>query len=418
VDAVALAPVAMPNGHILLSGFSEEGIDLGGGPLTSTGLFDVFLAELDGNGNHQWSESFPSAGWGAASYGVGTDAAGNIYLSGIFTDTVDFGGGPLTSAGNYDQFLVKLDANGNHVWSKRFGDAGQTTPMALATLAVDAAGNIYLLSNLQDSADFGSGPVTSVGATDIVVARFDTNGNIVWLQQFGSVGSEYMWIRLGPTGTLWLSGFFSGPMNVGNFALPHAGVSDGAVAELDTSGTVLWADSFGSAVGDTCTAMPTALGHVVIAGTFANTVSIAGNTFVANGDWDCFVLELDASHASVWSATFGATGETSCLSLAGDAAGHTIVGIGYKDTMLIGSQLLTSTDEYDSAIVALDGAGSPINWRSFSGLGSQLVFPFGDVAGGTLFGGEFHTTVDFGTGPLTSAGSFDIVLGVLAPVPP
>jgi hypothetical protein len=120
----------------------------------------------------------------------------------------------------------------------------------------------------------------------------------------------------------------------------------------------------------------------------------------------------------VWSATFGATGETSCLSLAGDAAGHTIVGIGYKDTMLIGSQLLTSTDEYDSAIVALDGAGSPINWRSFSGLGSQLVFPFGDVAGGTLFGGEFHTTVDFGTGPLTSAGSFDIVLGVLAPVPP
>src|SRR5579883_2710536 len=56
-------------------------------------------------------------------YAVVSDAAGNLFVAGTLYGTADFGGGPLTSAGGADVFLVKLDASGRHVWSTRFGDA-------------------------------------------------------------------------------------------------------------------------------------------------------------------------------------------------------------------------------------------------------------------------------------------------------
>src|SRR5262249_47559744 len=64
------------------------------------------------------------------------DGAGNVLLTGFFDGSVDFGGGPLTSAGWSDIFVVKLDPAGNHLWSKRFGDG--LNQHAWAT-AVDAA---------------------------------------------------------------------------------------------------------------------------------------------------------------------------------------------------------------------------------------------------------------------------------------
>src|SRR5262249_16052641 len=52
------------------------------------------------------------------------DAADNAFITGLFKGTIDLGGGPLASAGDFDFFVAKLDASGKHVWSKRFGGPG------------------------------------------------------------------------------------------------------------------------------------------------------------------------------------------------------------------------------------------------------------------------------------------------------
>ncbi len=52
-----------------------------------------------------------------------SDASGNYYVAGEFEGTVDFGAGPLTSAGGSDIFFLKLDPSGSVIWSKRFGAA-------------------------------------------------------------------------------------------------------------------------------------------------------------------------------------------------------------------------------------------------------------------------------------------------------
>ena len=94
-----------------------------GGPvLTSMGEEDIFVVKLNSLGNHKFSKRFGAAGQQQATAIVG-DSTGALVLAGNFQGTVDFGGGPLISAGATDIFVTKLDVNGGHEWSLRFGDS-------------------------------------------------------------------------------------------------------------------------------------------------------------------------------------------------------------------------------------------------------------------------------------------------------
>ncbi len=68
---------------------------------------------------HLWSQHFGST---SSDYGesVATDASGNVFVTGRFFGTVDFGGGALVSAGNTDIFVAKYSPTGTHLWSQRF----------------------------------------------------------------------------------------------------------------------------------------------------------------------------------------------------------------------------------------------------------------------------------------------------------
>jgi len=88
-------------------------VDFGGGPLAAAGLSDIFIAQYDANGVHQWSRRYGDTegalGWDI-DYGwdVAVDDSGNVIATGDFLGTVDFGGGPLVSAGDSpDIFLAK-----------------------------------------------------------------------------------------------------------------------------------------------------------------------------------------------------------------------------------------------------------------------------------------------------------------------
>ncbi|WP_437923737.1 SBBP repeat-containing protein [Sorangium sp. So ce291] len=88
-----------------------------------------------------WSTGLGGAGDQAA-YDVATDAAGNLYVTGWFDGTVDFGAGPLVSAGNGDVFVLKLDPAGHAIWSRRFGTSAYGE--SGTHIALDASGNILV----------------------------------------------------------------------------------------------------------------------------------------------------------------------------------------------------------------------------------------------------------------------------------
>ena len=179
--------------NVLAAGSFNGGINFGGGLLTNAGGKDMFIVKLDSAGNHLWSKRFgddqPQSGIEAT---IAADGSGNILVSGSFKGTVDFGAGPLTTAGT-DIYVAKLDALGNHLWSKRFGDGMPQAPQAplfRCDVAVDGVGNVLLVGDFAGTIDFGGGPLISAGSRDIFVAKFDQLGKHLWSKRFGDDQSQ------------------------------------------------------------------------------------------------------------------------------------------------------------------------------------------------------------------------------------
>jgi len=164
------------SGNVVVTGYFEGTVDFGGGPLTSAGFGDVFVASYSPAGAHRWSKRFGSSKSYGLGRGVAVDKSGNAVVTGDFEGTVGFGGAPLKSAGEDDTFVASFDPTGTHRWSKRFGSASSehydgTTFGDSYGVALDGSGNVVVTGTFQETVDFGGGPLTSASCTDIFLLR-------------------------------------------------------------------------------------------------------------------------------------------------------------------------------------------------------------------------------------------------------
>src|SRR5262249_13766963 len=167
---------------------------------------------------------------GQEAYDVVVDAAGAIYLTGAFADTIAFGGPPLHGTG-LDVFVAKLDASGDYVWSHGFGDASSHNGEGLT---LDGFGNLYCVGEFSGSIDFGGGVLTSAGSNDIFAVRMSTlTGTPNWSQSYGDANAQSgKAIVAGPNGDVTFTGFQWGQANYGGDPLTSAGQGDVFLAHL------------------------------------------------------------------------------------------------------------------------------------------------------------------------------------------
>ena len=126
---------------------------------------------------------------------VTVDVSGNVYTIGHFEGTVDFDPGVgsynLTSTGNSDVFISKLDASGNFIWAIKLG--GTSIDQGLS-IVVDATGNVYSAGNFYGTADFDPSTatfnLTSAGYADVFITKLDVSGNFVWAKKIGGTNTE------------------------------------------------------------------------------------------------------------------------------------------------------------------------------------------------------------------------------------
>ncbi|UCF06867.1 MAG: hypothetical protein JSV33_07555, partial [bacterium] len=124
---------------------------------------------FDADGNHLWSKRFGDTSQ-QQGHSVACDGSGNVVVTGHFVGSVDFGGRALMSAGGADIFLARFDADGTHLWSKRYGDASTQVGYGVAC---DGSGNVVVTGNFEGNVNFGGGPLTSAGGWDIFLAQFE-----------------------------------------------------------------------------------------------------------------------------------------------------------------------------------------------------------------------------------------------------
>jgi len=208
-------------GNIFVVGYMSGGdVDLGNGPMNQPGLF---VLKLDGDGNHLWSKVLAS---GLSPETVAPAPDGSLYLAGTLSSAiVDLGAGVLPYSGSEDAFVVKLDGQGNHLWSTAFGgDEGER----VTALAVDGMDGIVATGWFRSNAiDPGGGPLSNAteGNDEIFVARFLPAGGHVMSKAYGGIqGDQGVAIAVGPGGKVLVHGRFSAAVDFGGGPVAAIGV--------------------------------------------------------------------------------------------------------------------------------------------------------------------------------------------------
>ncbi len=400
-------------GNVVIAGLFWGTVNFGGGTLTSAGDWDVYVAKLDAAGNHLWSRRFGDAS-GQLTRAMTLDSQGNILLAGHSYGSVDFGGGPISSAGDADVFMAKFDPDGNHIWSQGFGDAGNQLAYALAT---DQSDNVILSGRFTGKLDFGNGTLISAGGMDIYIAKFDAAGNILWSESFGDAAEQSTFsVAVDAVGNIVSAGILAGTADFGGGPLTSAGAGDIYVAMFDGDGNHRWSRRFGDADDQTANAVRVdGNGDIVVAGDFVGQVDFGGGVMTNGGWYNAFVVKFDSEGRHVWSHGYGETGLQSVSGLALDSDDNVVV-TGYFDGIVdFGGGPLLCNVESDVFILELDADGAHV-WSD--GFGDP-DFQYGimcatDGARGILMTGWFAGGIDFGGGTLTSAGGDDIFLARFA----
>ncbi len=224
------------NGNVIVVGYMTGSINFGGGAIGAGN--SIFLLKLNSAGNYVWAKVFSSTQNELRAHRIALDAAGNIFIGGGKLGTVNFGGGGLpTSAGVgfFDAFVAKFDANGNHVWSKSYGDGQEQW---VSDLAVDAAGNVIATGSFMGAINFGGGVMNSLGGTefggDVFITKLSAaNGTQLFAQRYGDASQqEPKAITTDPSGNVIVCGLFQGSINFGSGALASAGGNDIFVTKM------------------------------------------------------------------------------------------------------------------------------------------------------------------------------------------
>ena len=113
-EDVVRAMAADAAGNVYTTGYFTDNADFDPGTATheliSNGFFDIFIQKLDPNGDLVWAHGFGGTFFDYAT-GVDVDAAGNVYVTGVYQETVDFDPGAgvfeLTSSGAEEIFVLK-----------------------------------------------------------------------------------------------------------------------------------------------------------------------------------------------------------------------------------------------------------------------------------------------------------------------
>jgi hypothetical protein len=252
-------------GNVTIVGqFRSSEMSFGSTSHTLVGAIDLFVAKLDGaDGSFLWSQRYGSNDFQEQHYesanAVAVDVEGNAYVSGCFRYTLAVPGlETLQGCGQYNtSFLLKLDPDGNGVWSRRT-DCTRHFILGAAEgqrIAVGPAGDLYLALRARgDTLFFETDTILNVqadgGSYDVILAKYDLDGNYQWARPIAGMGyDEAQALAADAEGNVYIAIDREGMTQL---AVPNIGFSGSSglyrslVVKFSPEGTALWGARLGN----------------------------------------------------------------------------------------------------------------------------------------------------------------------------
>jgi hypothetical protein len=218
-------------GQIGGSAASYDGLALT--PAASGAYLYVLATDLDGNG--VWARSFGTGDH--EGMGISADTLGNVFVAARMWGSLFLPDDTLTAVSSNDDILVmKLDEDGDLQWAQSTG----STQRDLAwDVEADGMGNVLVAAHFQQSIDFFGTPFTSLGGEDMLIAKLDGGGNVVWAARPSGFQRDIplcIHRQASTPNSIYFGGYYWGAITYGNTTIDDVGNGDAMlIAGVDTT---------------------------------------------------------------------------------------------------------------------------------------------------------------------------------------
>jgi hypothetical protein len=247
-----------------------------------------------------WIRQFGAAehdqGWG-----VGVSQSGDVYVAASTFETSLFG----QAEGDFDAVLINLDKQGNVQWARQFGTPSSDEALAVA---VESSGAVVVAGR-----SAGSLGASNSGGSDVILARYDRDGQQIWLSQFGTSHNEIpVAVAIDPMGFAWTAGTVNKPLTMGD--------DEAMLVKWSGNGDVVIVREWGTPNTDRAESIAVdSIGNIYVAG------DTLGDLAGSHGMWDAFGTKVDADGNQLWTHQFGTTDADGARAVAADADGNVYI---------------------------------------------------------------------------------------------
>ena len=323
-------------------------------------------------------EPIPFGGGGGgeirSDHSIAVDDEGNVYAIGDFGGQLRFGN-DFVNGSNGRLFLVKYDVNGNTLWIKQV-NSGVTGTGYLSSVGVDGSANVYVAGYFTDTLSFGAIKLMSATGTNTFIAKYDMNGNVLWVKQSTSIRSSSTAnagsLAVDNSGNVYIAGYFADTVCFGTDTL-KATSNNGEtyLAKYTAGGTIAWVEHIVS-TGYSNYNQPASValdnaGNPLITGIFRSTVILGRDTFFTVNAGNMYTAKYTSAGNVVWGkvATLKPyISEIMPESISVDYSGNAYVTGYFVDTIAFDTQVLSSPrqNKYTVFLVKYDGRSSKVSW--------------------------------------------------------
>jgi flagellar hook assembly protein FlgD len=410
--------VSDSEGNTYITGYFWGSMSLGEHTVTSNGQNDIFIAKIDSTGNYIWAVN---AGGDIDDSGenIIIDENGDIYVTGSFKGIAYFGSYILNSDGGSDIFIAKLDTNGNWVWVNRAGGGDDDTGLSM-TLGL--ANGLWVTGYFKDVADFGSYNLNSSGLSDIFICRLRVSDGF-WYSASSAGGPGYdsaSSITSNSTG-IFITGSFNAYANFGSHNLNNNNLNSVFVAKYSYNGYWDWASTtvgnYQRVIGKSI--ISDSQGNFYIAGHFEGIVSFGDTSIESNGGNDCFLAKINYDGNWLWATSPECSNHDFGCNIIQDSENNIYLTGYFNGTIIFGNNTISSNNADNIFLAKLD---SNLNWEWVCNSNSDSnLYTMGlciDISQNIYLTGCFTGNTTFGYTSLSNAGSNDLFVAKVKTIPP
>ncbi len=418
--------------------------------------------------NWQWARHF--GGWGSDFVtGMCSDASGNIYTTGYFTSYFGvFGADTINTNSMNDIFIVKMDSNGNFIWSKRAGGSGTPNVNEGYDIVYENTSNTIITAGKMTGTNETIGSCNLGTGTKIYLSKLDLSGNCIWSVSQGNGADCYgIYLTLDNNGYIYMNGyisnsaFFNGtiPIQAGSFiakfnssngaliwaknvldtygdlykmiykdnaiymcgntintttpdtlhldtAVAYCYKVDVFLSKWDTAGNVLWVKTMGGPNNDWAGYMSMdGSDNIYLNGEFQDTAYFGATTLSNGTNKDWFLAKFNSQGNLKWIRQGHATSTTYAGAVSSDNDGNTYFSGIFSDTLHFGAYTMVAATAQDMFVARYDSSGVCLGVKTVGNASPASIIT--NSTGGFYVSGSFNPTANFEGNNLTSYGNAD-----------